>query len=84
MSMHGSFDRFQEHRNRTDRSWNIALFGLPVLVVAALVGVAIFQPEASSWISEAAQAEFTGMNSSVIIPTQLAQPATQIGTAKAH
>ena len=35
--MHGSFDRFQENRHRTDRDWNVALFALPVLVVIALV-----------------------------------------------
>jgi len=79
--MHGSFDRFQENRNRTDRGANVALFALPVLVMIALVALAIIQPAAPSWISEAAQAEFVGMNSPEIAP---AQPATQIRTGKAH
>ena len=78
--MHGSFDRFQENRNRTDRDWNVALFALPVLVVIALVALAIIQPAAPSWISEAAQAEFVGMNSPDIVPMQ---PAMQIRTVKA-
>jgi len=78
--MHGSFDRSQENRNRTDRDWNVALFALPVLVVVALVALAIIQPAAPSWISEAAQAEFVGMNSPEIVP---AQPAMQIRTVKA-
>ena len=77
--MHGSFDRFQENRNRTDRDWNVALFALPVLVVIALVALAIIQPAAPSWISEAAQAEFVGMNSPDIVPMQ---PA--IRTVKAY
>lgn len=70
--MHGSFDRFQENRNRTDRDWNAALFALPVAIVVAiaLIALAIVQPAAPSWISEAAQAEFVGMNLPDIVPTQ--------------
>jgi hypothetical protein len=81
--MHGSFDRSQEHRNRTDQGWNIALVALPALVAIALVGLAILQPAAPKWISEAAQAEFVGMNLPDVVPPQLAQPATQIRTVKA-
>ena len=83
MSMHGSFDKFQEHRNRTNRDWNIALFALPILVVTALVAMAIIQPNAPSWISEAAQAEFAGMNSPDVVPARSAQPAMQVRTVKA-
>jgi hypothetical protein len=80
--MHGSFDRFQENRdrNRADREWNAALFALPVLVATALVVLAILQPAAPTWISEAAQAEFVGMSLPDIVPTQ---PAMQIRTVKA-
>jgi hypothetical protein len=83
MSMHGSFDRSQEHRNRTDQGWSIALVVLPALVGIALVGLAILQPSAPSWISEAAQAEFVGMNPPDVVPAQLALPAVQIRTVKA-
>jgi len=79
--MHGSSGRFQENRNRTDRDWNVALFALPVLIVIALVALAIIQPAAPSWISEAAQAEFVGMNLPDVVP---AQPAMQIRTVKAY
>ena len=78
--MHGSFDRFQENRHRTDRDWNVALFALPILVVIALVALAVVQPAAPSWISEAAQAEFVGMTSPAVVP---AQPAMQTRTVKA-
>ena len=57
-----------------------ALFALPILVVIALVALAIIQPAAPSWISEAAQAEFVGMSSPDVVPTQ---PAMQIRTVKA-
>ena len=79
--MHGSFGRFQKNHNRTDRDWNVALFALPVLIVIALVALAIIQPAAPSWISEAAQAEFVGMNLPDVVP---AQPAMQIRTVKAY
>jgi hypothetical protein len=82
--MHGSLNRSDENRNRTDRNWSIGLFALPVLVMIALVALAITKPVASVWISQAAQAEFVGSNAPDVAPTQLAQPAMQIRTAKAH
>ena len=68
--MHGSFDRFQGNRNRTDLDWNVTLFALPVLVVIALVALVLIEPAAPNWISEAAQAEFVGMNSPDIVPAK--------------
>jgi hypothetical protein len=82
--MHGSLNRSDQNRNRTDRNWSIGLFALPVLVMIALVALAITKPVASVWISQAAQAEFVGSNAPDVAPTQLAQPAMQIRTAKAH
>lgn len=78
--MHGSFDRSREQHDNVDRDWNIALFALPGLVVIALVALALIQPSAPSWISEAAQAEFVGIDSPEVAP---AQPALQIRTVKA-
>ncbi|MDE2066279.1 MAG: hypothetical protein KGK01_14775 [Bradyrhizobium sp.] len=79
--MHGSFDRSQEQHDNVDRDWSVVLFALPVLVVIALVALAIIQPSAPSWISEAAQAEFVGIDSP---DTAFAQPAMQIRTVKAE
>jgi hypothetical protein len=84
ISMHGSLNRSDESRNRTDRNWSIGFFALPVLVVIALVALAITKPVASVWISEAAQAEFVGPNPPAVAPTELAQPAMQIRTVKAN
>ena len=58
--MHGRFDRPTESRNRSDRSWSIALFALPIIFAIMLVGLAVTQPAASNWISQAAQAELAG------------------------
>ncbi|MDE2602687.1 MAG: hypothetical protein KGL62_10015 [Bradyrhizobium sp.] len=78
--MHGSFDRSQGQHDNADRDWNTVLFALPVFVVIALVALAIVQPSAPNWISEAAQVEFVGIDAPDITP---AQPAMQIRTVKA-
>jgi hypothetical protein len=80
--MHGSFDRSQHHRH-TDRNWNIVVCALPALVAVALVGLAIIQPAAPNWISEAAQAEFVGTNAPDLVTTQPAGPVMQVRTVKA-
>ena len=82
--MHGSLDRSDEKRNRTDRNWSIEFFVLPVLVVIALATLVIIKPAASVWISDAAQAEFIGPNSPELAPTELTQPDVQIRTVKTH
>jgi hypothetical protein len=83
--MHGTFDRPGESRNRSDRSWSVGLFAVPALFAIVLIGLAMTQPTASNWISEAAQAEFAG---AFIVPetapTQLAQPDEQIRTVRAE
>jgi hypothetical protein len=83
--MHGTFDRSGESRNRFDRSWNVGLFAVPVLFAIALIGLAMTQPTASNWISEAAQAEFAGaFISPEMAPAQVAAPGKQIHTVKAE
>jgi fumarate reductase subunit C len=82
--MHGFLNRSDEKRSRNDRSWSIGFFALPVLVVIALVALAIIKPAASTWISEAVQAEFVGMTSPSVVPKELAQPAMQMRTVKAY
>ena len=49
-----------ENANRTNPSWSVGFFALPLVLVIALVALALTQPIASTWISEAAQAEFVG------------------------
>jgi hypothetical protein len=84
-TMHGSFDRPGQSGNRTQRSWSIGFFAFPILLVIALVGLALAQPAASKWISEAVQAEFGGGNSTPeIAPVQLAKPIMQIRTVRAY
>ena len=55
-----------------------------MLIAIALVALAVIKPAASTWISEAVQAEFVGMPSPGVVPKELAQPAMQIRTVKAY
>jgi hypothetical protein len=72
--MHGSFDRSGENANRTQRSWSVGFFALPVVLVIALIALAVTQPVASNWISESVQAEFVGTDFAPAAPTRIAKP----------
>ncbi len=83
--MHGTFEKSREVRdNNVRRSSGVGFLAVPVVIAVALVGLAITKPEVSTWIAEAAQAEFAG---SVMMPeaapTQLARPANEIRTIRA-
>jgi hypothetical protein len=82
--MHGSFDRSGKSNDRIDRSRGIGFLVLPAILVIALIGLALIQPAAPVWISEAVQAEFVGPDLAPgTRPTQLAQPS-MAGTVKAY
>ncbi len=82
--MHGSFDRSGKSNNRIDRGWGIGFLALPATLVIALIALAMIQPAAPAWISEAVQAEFVGTDLALgTRPTQLAQPS-MAGTVKAN
>jgi hypothetical protein len=85
ISMHGPFDRSGESDNSTYRSWGFGFLALSALFAIMLAGLAIAQPSASNWISEAAQAEFAA---TILVPdatpTRLAKPAMEIRTVGAN
>ena len=84
--MHGSFDRSDKSNNRIDRGSGIGFLALPVTLVIVLIGLAMIQPAAPAWISEAVQAEFVGPDVGPDMrPMQLAQPDMVVtGTVKAN
>ena len=82
--MHGTFDRPGKSHSRTDQGWSLGVCLLPTLLAIALVALAVMQPAASVWISEAAQAEFVGVNIPELAPTQLAQPAIRDGAVRVN
>jgi hypothetical protein len=85
ISMHGSLDRSGETDNRAYRSQGFGFLALPALLAIVLVGLAIVQPSASNWISEAAQAEFAAtFPVPDVAPTQLAKPTMENRTIRAN
>jgi hypothetical protein len=84
-SMHGSLDKSGKDENGIYQRWGIGFLALPALLAIVLITLAIVQPAASNWISEAVQAEVAVFNAMPeITPTQLARPAMQIRTVRAN
>jgi hypothetical protein len=84
-TMHGTFERPGRSNDRLERRWNFWLLALPVLAVIAVIGLAIIQPAAPIWISQAVQAEIVGPFAAPdIAPTQLAQPGSMIRTIRTN
>jgi len=82
--MHGSFDNQPRDSKSAYRNWNMKLIALPILGVVALIAFAVSHPGASKWISDAAQAEFVGMDFVREPPTRLARPNREVRTVKAY
>lgn len=83
--MHGTFERPREARDRSiRRNRDLGFLAIPTLIAIALVVLMITEPDASKWISEAAQAEFAGIVTSDAAPAPLAQPADEVRTVRAN
>ena len=84
--MHGSLDEQPRDRKNAYRAWDIKLVALPILIVVALIGLAITQPSASKWVSDAVQAEFVGQDLApdATPPTRIARPTNEVRTVKAY
>jgi len=81
-SMHGPLEKQPRDAKSAYRNWNIKLFALPILFVVALISFVVSHPNASKWISDAAQAEFVGTD--LTPPTVVAQPTNDVRTVKAY
>ncbi len=83
--MHGSLDKSGNNKDSIYRRWGLGFLALPALLLIALVMLAIVQPATSNWISEAVQAELSGIGvTPEKAPAQLADPAMEIRTVKAY
>jgi hypothetical protein len=81
-SMHGSFDNSGKNNSIYER-WGIGFLALSGLLVITLIGLAMMQPAASNWVSEAVQAEFAHFNvTPEVVPTQFARPAMEMRTVR--
>jgi hypothetical protein len=84
-SMHGSLEKPDKAEQNIHGSWGMRLLAIPALLLTALIGFLVSHPAASSWISQAVQAEFVGADwTPDLVPTQTAKPAMEIRTVKAY
>jgi hypothetical protein len=84
-SMHGTFDRSDNTGKTVNPNSGLRLVVLPALLAVALVALVIMEPNASRWISDAAQAEFAATYPvPEDAPTRLAQPADNLRSARAN
>jgi hypothetical protein len=83
-SMQGSFDKSGETVKSIYKSWGAGIFLLPGLVLAVLIGVVVTQPNLSTLISEAAQAEFTASGPVDTARSEIAQASKQVRAVNAH
>ena len=83
--MHGSFERSGKSDKSLSQRWGIGFFAFPVMLAVALIAVAILEPSASKWISDAAQAELAGVYAMPDpAPTQLARPSMDVRTVRTY
>jgi len=75
-SMHGSPEKPQKAEHDIYGSRGVRLLAIPILLLTALIGFVVSHPDASSRVSRALQAEFTGTER-VPDTTQTAKPAME-------
>ena len=72
--MHAPYDRSRQDSYRSEPKSGVGFLILIAAVPFVLIALAILQPKASVWISQAAEAEFGGSGFSADLPVQTAQP----------
>jgi hypothetical protein len=81
--MQGSLEKPDKAERNIYGSWGTRLLAIPALLLTALIGFLVSHPAASSWISQAVQAEFVGADWAPDT-TQTAKAAIEFRTVKAH
>ncbi len=64
-------------------NWTAGILAVHGVIVLVLVGLILSYPAASTWISQAVQAEFVGNSPPLTRLTQIARPDTQMQTVRA-
>ncbi len=75
--MHAPYDRSRKSSYRSEPKSGVGFLILIAAVPFVLTALAILQPKASVWISQAAEAEF-GSGFAVNLPVQTAEPGMVI------
>jgi hypothetical protein len=71
--MHAPFDRSRKSDHATGPRSGVGFIILPLLMAIVLITLAIVHPKASTWISQAVQAEFGGSGIADDMPVQTVQ-----------
>jgi hypothetical protein len=82
--MHAPYDRSRSSNDRTEPKSGAGFLIVPVLIVLALIGLTVFHPKASLWISQAVQAEFIGDSNLNEAPTRIVQPGMELPMRTVH
>jgi len=82
--MQRGLDRLDRQENRTQWKWTAGIAAAFGVVLFALVALTWNSPVATSWISDAAQAEFASTVTSAPAPVQTAEPAREFRTVRAN
>jgi hypothetical protein len=81
--MQKAFDKLDRQENRTQWKWTAGIAAAFGVIMFALVALT-WTSAASSWVSDAAQAEFAGTMMPEQAPLQTAQPAREFRTVRAN
>jgi hypothetical protein len=80
-----AFDKPDQHENYVQSSWTVGITAVCWISLIVLVALMSNSPTASTWVSDAAQAEIASSTmTSDVAPVQTAQPAKGFQTVRAN
>jgi hypothetical protein len=80
-----AFDKPDQHENNVPSKWTVGLTAVCWISLIVFVALMSNSPTASTWVSDAAQAEFAASTmTSDAPPVQTAQPAKGFQTVRAN
>jgi hypothetical protein len=77
-----AFEKPDQHENYVQSSWTVGMTAVCWISLIVFVALMANSPTASTWVSEAAQAEFAGSMMPGQAPLQTAEPAREFHTIK--
>jgi len=82
--MQRAFDRLDRQENQSQWKWTAGFTAACWFLILALIVLTSNSSTVSTWISDAAQAEFAGTMAPEQAPVQTAQPAKHIQTVRVY
>ena len=80
-----AFEKPDQHENYVQSNWTVGVTAVCWISLIVFVALMSNSPAASTWVSDAAQAEMAASTmTSDVAPVQTAQPAKTIQTVRAY